>query len=327
MSFLVDYAVNSFSNFKIPTFVRAWLSSFYLRAAVKELRKHVNSGSTIKLLVPTLDGLGMRFIIKSLDLFQDKISLVSLRVTGAERRGIFGFNNSLEILKSLSDKYPKKINIGYEVNAYGTKLQQSNITEECIYWAPMPYILRRTETNNKEIKKDSPFKIGFLGSARPNKGFDNIPRILDSLKNLNIDFLAFIQLPEFEWVEFKITYNRLIKDHNESIQFIDGGISKKILDQTVSLVDLIALPYKPNSYQLAGSGILFLAADFKVPVAATKNLAFSWDIDKFKLGFLFEDCEDFRLSFQTFLNNSFDINIEMYNSSRVEANLKFLRIV
>ena len=324
--FLADYITNSFVNINIPSFFRSWLCSFYLRAAIKELKKYVKSGKRIYLVVPTLDGLGMRLVIKALKLYSDNISLVALRVTGAERRGIFGFKNSLEVLKGISDRYPKKINIGYEVNAYGNKLQESGITEKNIFWAPMPYIFRTDESTTGKLQSDSPVKLGFLGSARPNKGFDSIPEILDSLKKLQVNFLAFVQLPEFEWAEFKLTYRKLINDHSESIRFIDSGISKDVLDQKINFVDLIVLPYKLENYQLAGSGILFLAADFKVPIAATKNLAFSWDIEEFKLGFLFEDSIDFGLKLKTFLGNSFVLNLENYNRNRVDANLKFLRI-
>jgi len=324
--FLVDYIVNSFVNINIPRSFRSWLSSFYLRAPIKELKKYVKSGNTINLVVPTLDGLGMRLVIKALELYSDNISLVALRVTGAERRGIFGIKNSLEVLKVISDRYPKKINIGYEVNAYGTKLHESGIAEKNIFWAPMPYIFRIDESTTGKLQLDSPVKLGFLGSARPNKGFDYIPSILDSLKNLQVDFLAFVQLPEFEWGEFKLTYHKLVKEHSESIRFIDSGISKDTLDQTISLVDLVVLPYKLENYQLAGSGILFLAADFKVPIAATKNLAFSWDIEVFNLGFLFEDAIDFSLKLKSFLGNSFDLNLEHYNMNRIDATSKFLRI-
>ena len=117
----------------------------------------------------------------------------------------------------------------------------------------------------------------------------------------------------------------MIKEHSESIRFVDSGISKDSLDQTISLVDLVVLPYKLENYQLAGSGILFLAADFKVPIAATKNLAFSWDIEVFNLGFLFEDANDFSSKIKSFLGNSFGLNLEHYNINRREANSKFLR--
>ena len=324
--FLTDYFVNCLVYIKIPSFIRSLLSSLYLNSAIKELKKYVKSGNSIKLVVPTLDGLGMRLVIKALKLYSDNISLIALRVTGAERRGIFGFEKSLEVLKEISDRYPDKINIGYEVNAYGVKLLDSEVIDKNIFWAPMPYISRRVESTTKRLLVGAPFKLGFLGSARPNKGFDYIPEILDSLKNLQVNFLAFIQLPKFEWVEFKLTYNRLIKDHPESIQFVDGGISKDLLDQTINNVDLVVLPYKLENYQMAGSGVLFLAADFKVPIAATKNLAFSWDIEVFELGFLFEDAIDFSSKLKSFLGNSVDLNLEQYNNNRINANLKFLRI-
>ena len=324
--FLADYIVNCFVDIKIPSCIRSWISSLYLSASIRELKKYVKSGYRIKLIVPTLDGLGMRFIIKSLDLYPDNISLIAFRVTGAERRGLFGFENSLEVLKSICEIYPEKINIGYEVNAYGVKLLNSGVPEKNISWAPMPYISRGIESTTKKSQVSSPIKLGFLGSARPNKGFDYIPKILDALKNLQVNFLAFVQLPEFEWDEFKVTYNELIKNHKESILLISGGISKEELDQTISTVDLVVLPYKLENYQLAGSGILFLAADFKVPIAATKNLAFGWDIEVFNLGFLFEDAIDFSSKLKSFLVNSYDLNLEQYNSDRLNANLKFLQI-
>ena len=123
-----------------------------------------------------------------------------------------------------------------------------------------------------------------------------------------------------------MTYNELIKNHKESIRLVSGGISKEELDQTINTVDLVVLPYKLENYQLAGSGILFLAADFKVPIAATKNLAFGWDIEVFNLGFLFEDAIDFSSKLKSFLVNSYDLNLEKYNSDRLNANLKFLQI-
>jgi hypothetical protein len=68
--------------------------------------------------------------------------------------------------------------------------------------------------------------LGFLGSARPNKGFDDIPKILDSLKANNIIFTAVIQLPKFEWPEFRQTYNKLRKNHLNVVKFINSSISK-----------------------------------------------------------------------------------------------------
>lgn len=190
----------------------------------------------------------------------------------------------------------------------------------------MPHIFRRPKTYlDKELMHES-ITLGFLGSARPNKGFDDIPKILDSLKANNIIFTALIQLPKFEWPEFRQTYNKLQKNHLNVVKFINSSISKENLDRKISSVDLIVLPYRFHNYQLAGSGILFLAADYKVPVASTNNLAFCWDIERFKIGFTFEDESDFSFKLKYFSKSSLQSNFEHYNDSRNVANLKFLRI-
>jgi hypothetical protein len=324
--FLIDYVMNFLMIAKVPKLIRTCLSSFYIYAAIKELKKSFKNYNRINLISPTLDGLGLRFVIKSLKLNSDKISHVSIRVTGAERRGIFGFDNSVEVLRNLCLKYPHKVNIGYEVKAYGVKMQESGLPEKNLFWAPMPFIQREIKAKSRKVRGQPLIKLGFLGSARPNKGFDSIPMLLDSLRNLQIDFQAYVQLPEFEWAVSNNTYNKLIKDYAESIRFIEGGISKDILDETISIVDLIVLPYKLENYQLAGSGILFLAADFKIPIAATENLAFSWDIEQFNLGFTFKNEIDFGLKLKLFFESRPELNIEKYNSARTESNLKFLRM-
>jgi glycosyltransferase involved in cell wall biosynthesis len=305
---------------------RNWLSSYYLRLAVKELKVHLKTAPRVNIVIPTLDGLGLHFVLKALKLYPSKVECISLRITGAERRGIFGFVNSSEIFKSICEKFPDKLHLGFEVKRYETKLLDDGISSKNIFWAPMPHIFRRPKTYlDKELMHES-ITLGFLGSARPNKGFDDIPKILDSLKANNIIFTALIQLPKFEWPEFRQTYNKLQKNHLNVIKFINSSISKENLDRKISAVDLIVLPYRFHNYQLAGSGILFLAADYKVPVASTNNLAFCWDIERFKIGFTFEDESDFSFKLKYFSKSSLHSNFEHYNDSRNVANLKFLRI-
>lgn len=324
--FIIDYIVNFLMITKVPKLIRICLSEFYIYSAIKELKQSLKNYDRVNLVAPTLDGLGLRFILKSLKLHSNKISRVSFRVTGAERRGIFGFDNSIEVLRNLCLKYPNKVSIGYEVKAYGINLQENGLPEKNLFWAPMPFIQRKIEGKRRKVRGNTAVQLGFLGSARPNKGFDSIPILLDSLRDLQIDFQAYVQLPEFEWATSKNTYRKLIKEHAKSVRFIEGGVSKDVLDKTISIVDLIVLPYKLENYQLAGSGILFLAADFKVPVAATENLAFSWDIELFNLGFTFKNEMDFGLKLKLFRESQLESNIEKYNRSRIQSNLKFLSI-
>ena len=324
--FLIDSIVNWIYRLKIPKMFRNWLSSYYLRLAVRELKKQLKTAPRVNIVIPTLDGLGLHFVLKALRLFPDKVECISLRITGAERRGIFGFVNSSEIFKLICEKFPDKLHLGFEVKRYETKLLEDGISKKNIFWAPMPHILRGPKAHADKELMHQPISLGFLGSARPNKGFDDIPKILDSLKAKNIIFTALIQLPKFEWPEFRQTYNKLQKNHLNVVRFINSSISKEDLDRKISAVDLVVLPYRFHNYQLAGSGILFLAADYKVPVASTNNLAFCWDIERFKIGFTFEDASDFSAKLKYFSTTSLNSNFEHYNDSRNVANLKFLRI-
>ncbi len=325
--FFIDYIVNLSERFKISRLAKFIFEPYYLGSGIKEFKKHLQKQLPIKIIAPTLDGLGLRFIVKIMNRYHGKISLVSIRVTGAECRSIFGVSNSLEVLKKLSQKYPNKINLGFEVKALETNMKKANIQTKNIFWAPMPHILRSADIiANEPIRVDSEIRLGFLGSGRPNKGFDRIPDILDELKNKKISFKAFIQLPKFRWNDFETTLNYLNDNHSKSVIFIQSGTSKRDLDKAISDMDLIVLPYRLENYKVAGSGILFLACDFRIPIAATKDLAFSWDIEQYQIGFSFIDTIEFTNKIKELDTWALKAKIDIYNESRNQANIDFLRI-
>ena len=325
-NFVIDYLVNRSDKVKIASVVSFLVAPYYLRSAVSEIKTLLKLQLPIKLVVPTLDGLGLRFILKILKLYSDQISLISIRVTGAERRGIFGFDNSPEILKQLSLAYPNKIHIGFEVKAFEEILLENEILRKNIFWAPMPYISRKNGVINAKFDDGHHLKLGFLGSARPNKGFDSIPDLLNELEDHNVNFIAYIQLPNFKWPHYDITLSRLQKRHSKSIQFIAPGIDKSLLNQTIGLMDLIVLPYRLETYKIAGSGILFIACDYGVPLASTQDLALAWDIEHFKTGFLFTNASEFCSKIELLKHNQFRPNISTYNEARLQANLVFLNL-
>lgn len=324
--FVIDYFVNTFGKLKIAKNLNFLLTPYYLRTAIREFRNVLNLQLPIKIVVPTLDGLGLRFLIKILKLYSDKISSISIRVIGAERKGIFGFDNSLEILRKLTFSYPNKIRIGFEVKAFETILLENKISPRNIYWAPMPYIFRKERKDNISIAESGPIKLGFLGTARPNKGFDSIPDLLMELKNNNVNFTAYIQLPYFKWDGFNFTLNQLKDQHSKSIQFISPGIDKSVLNKTIGSMDLVVLPYRLDTYKIAGSGILFIACDYNVPLAATQNLALTWDIEYFQIGFSFASASQFCSKIQSLKNNQLSSNISSYNEARIKANSVFLNL-
>lgn len=325
--FLVDYLVNLSERFNASRILKFFLKQYYIRSAVKEFKRLSQSQLPINIIAPTLDGLGLRFVEEILKRYHHNISLVSLRVTGAERRSVFGAPNSLQILKELIELYPSKIHLGFEVKALEAMMISKEIPVKNIFWAPMPYIFRNSNVNANAVVRNVPeIRLGFLGSGRPNKGFDEIPALLDDLRNKDIGFKAFIQLPKFKWNNFETTLNLLLAKHSESIIFVQPGTSKMALDQTIASMDLIVLPYRLENYKIAGSGILFLACDFRIPVAATKDLAFSWDIEQYQIGFSFNGAAEFSHKVLSLENSNLYSNIDIYNEARNQANLEFLRV-
>ncbi len=326
--YCIDYLVNLSQRFKASGITKFLLKGYYLRPAIKEFRTHLSKQSSINIIAPTLDGLGLRFVEEILKQYHGNISLVSLRVTGAERRSVFGVPNSLEVLKRLTKLYPNKIHLGYEVSALESIMKSREILPETIYWAPMPHVVRTKQFSiNKPIKANPEIRLGFLGSGRPNKGFDRIPDILDELKLKEINFKAFVQLPKFKWSEFENTLSKLNERHSQTVIFLDSGINKLVLDQTIADMDLIVLPYRLENYKIAGSGILFLACDFRIPVATTEGLAFSWDIEQYQLGFTFIDATDFCYKIQFLDRFNLQSQIDIYNEARNKANSAFLKLV
>lgn len=325
--YFIDYFVNLSERFKTSSIAKFLLRKYYLRSAIKEFKTHLPKHSSINIIAPTLDGLGLRFVEEILKRYHKNISLVSLRVTGAERRSVFGVPNSLELLKKLIHLYPSKIHLGFEVKALEAIMRSRGIPGKAIFWAPMPHVARSKQVStNKSAPAVPEIRLGFLGSGRPNKGFDNIPGILDELKEKKVNFKAFVQLPKFKWSEFETTLSKLNERHSKAVIFLESGTSKLVLDQTIADMDLIVLPYRLENYKIAGSGILFLASDFGVPVAATKNLAFTWDIDQYQLGFSFIDAAEFGQRILSLKHSNYDSKINVYNEARNNANTKFLGI-
>jgi len=323
IGFLMDKLMNRVPLVKRINPIRNFFITLYLKSALKEFEKNIKSESNINLIFPTLDGLGLQFIRKVIVQYADKISLISVRITNAETRGTFGESNSLEILKKLISQYPNKINIGFEVEPYNEILEKNGIPKVNIFWSPMPFIKRNLE--NKYDKKLQ-LNIGFIGSARKNKGFDEIPSLVKYALSKNISTHFYIQLPIFKWPRFHETFKILSDNFNHKITFIDGATDKSTIDNIVENMDLVVLPYYTETYRLAGSGILFISADYSIPIASSTNLGFNWDIESFNLGFTFSSPEDFANKLLRFKKSEFSENFKQYNLYRAQATKKFLKL-
>jgi glycosyltransferase involved in cell wall biosynthesis len=87
----------------------------------------------------------------------------------------------------------------------------------------------------------NPIRVGFLGAARRNKGFDRIPEIIESLVKLDLTYV--VQLSDNAWENYEITLNK-IKETKANIEFLDGTVSNEKLLQSIAMCDLLIMPYQ-----------------------------------------------------------------------------------
>lgn len=73
-----------------------------------------------------------------------------------------------------------------------------------------------------------------------------------------------------------------------------------------------------------GSGLLFTAADFKLPTFASQGVGFEWDILNFSLGYKFEDINQLTLHLKRAPNNPHSFEFDSYNKARNLAWSNFL---
>jgi hypothetical protein len=304
--------------------LKSFLSKNYVESAVKYLETKTSNIEQITLVFPTTDSLSFRLIERLANLNYPNISRICVRITGAEKRGIFGVQNS-ELRLSIIERTAKfKLAIGVETDIYKHKFNKiDNNSKMPIYWAPMPSVARSIRS---KLSNDTIVQIGFLGSARKDKGFEDIPQILRVFAQNKVKFHATIQKPIFEWENSSNIIQEVNSDFENQVTWLRGGISRYEIEDTISKMNWLFLPYNTGAYQYAGSGIMFIAADLFVPIISNKEVAFAWDLDNFDIGITYKNYEDLKLDFAKLNKSNFKNKILNYNLARNYANNIFLNL-
>ena len=313
---------------KTPKFViellKIYCSNFYLKSAIKQIKYLDSREREIVLVFPTLDALGLRLIKKLSRKDYNKIIRICARVTGAEKRGIFAVFESEKTLVDIKNTSNFALNLGYEVEIYKEKFIRREFSPPYLHWAPMPAIERISWSEGKRSNSDKKLNLGFLGSARSGKGFENIPLVLEMLRRENLKFRAFIQKPIFEWKNSENVIQTLNDLHKSDVTWIAGGVSRERIDQIICDLDLLFLPYDNEQYRYAGSGLLFIASDYLIPVITSNQVAFAWDVINFQIGLTYENFESMISNLSDFSKETFTGHLKTYNSQRNIANQNFL---
>lgn len=294
---------------------------YYTQSAVRALRIRYKKSDDIVLIFPSIDGLGLHFLKRCLRK-RVPINKVVIRTLQAERRGMFSIPDLVPFVENLVLNSPDMdIRIGFEVARVGEILRKSSKTSSQIFWSPIPSYQEISWRDSK--KSDSTMRIGFLGAARKLKGFENVPRIIQSLVSSGKKFEFYLQLAAEEWEGYQDILRNL-RELGVEIIFLEGGCSDDLLLQTISKLDCLILPYFVEEYRNAGSGLLFHAADFGVPVISMHGVGFDWDIQQYSLGVLCNSSEEIPNQVILLDCEQYRDSIDNYNLARNEITAALL---
>lgn len=300
--------------------IKEYISKLYTNAPYKRIKAISNSQVAINLVFPTLDSIAFRLVERCLRR-GIPIEKVSFRL-GSGYKDNFKVDDIEIRLRKLITNFPEcDIKLGYETFTHKQSLLNLGLDSTCLFWAPAP-----SYTKDAASKKDlHKFTLGFLGVARPNKGFVEIPKLLRSLIVNNIPFTAITQEAMYPWSEYVNTIQEL-KNFSRVLTILPANISEQEFENVFKSIDVLVLPYNTEDYYLAGSGLLFDAADLHIPTITKKGVAFEWDITEYSLGFTYTNSEDFISIIKHFLSNENNFKFKKYNSDRNLAIAAFLGI-
>lgn len=317
---ILNWVAKLISNLKILSCIKAVLEKsifyFFTRIPIKHTKVLSEQGEKFSFILPSADGLTLRIIQRIIEL-GFPVQSVHIRTLAAESRGIYGIEDFPRYFLNLQQINPKiEFKVGWESQVIAQGLLESGIKSSDIYWAPMP---TSRETPYKLL--NSSLKIGFLGAARKNKGFELIPKILNILVGSNMVF--YLQLASQPWPGYSDTLLQ-IENQSQNIKFIKGGIAHIDLLQIIASVDVLILPYSFLQYEKMGSGILYQGADHLVPSISFRQLGFSWDIEHFGIGSTINELSELKEILNSKNVLTWRANIEKYNTQRNVAVDSFL---
>ena len=297
-----------------------YLSFFYIYRPYRRIKKMQKRYGKITLVFPTTDSLAIRL----LDLCLSKGVLIygaSLRTIGVESKDGFSIKKVENKFLELIYNHPKcNVILGFETIPYMNILIDNGIPKSRIAWAPVPH----EKNTNLPKSNNKIFTIGFLGTARPNKGFESIPYLINALTSKGIQFHVLAQKAVYPWQSYTKALDTLLNTFS-NVEIIPANLSDHQFQKVFSGIDLLVLPYKIENYIVAGSGLLFTAADLHIPTLAKKGVAFSWDISEYNLGFLYSDIDEFVKSVECCMKNSVSFEFSRYNFDRNKYFANFMQ--
>jgi len=136
--------------------------------------------------------------------------------------------------------------------------------------APLPTVNGNRAAARRANGSRSTPRLGFLGGARPEKGFHETRAILDALRP-RLGFRALLQLaneqmPEAAWADLE----RLAEDPD--VEPLRGALSAEQWEEALVSCDLLVLPYDRTAYRQRSSGIFAEGAAAGIPAVVPDGI-------------------------------------------------------
>lgn len=300
--------------------LKRFFSHFYTTAPYQRIKSLSKSGVELNLIFPTMDSLAFRLVERCL---KQGIPLkrICFRL-GSGYKDNFKIDKIEDRLNKLIREFPQcNFALGYETIPHRQILLSYGLISDNLFWTPAPPSKQYIESK----KNSKVLTLGFLGVARPNKGFVEIPELVRSLTSHSISFQVIVQEAIYPWSEY-INAVQQLNEFSGNITILPANISEQKLEDQFNAIDVLVLPYNTDDYKLAGSGLLFTAADLSIPIITRKGVAFEWDVTEYLLGFTYENSKDFICNIKHIIDGTVNYGFNSYNTDRYFAIKVFLGI-
>jgi hypothetical protein len=126
------------------------------------------------------------------------------------------------------------------------------------------------------------------------------------------------------WEDYSVTLERIYSSKVPYIMY-DSELNPLEFEKLMKRLDVIVMPYSPESYNNQGSAIYFQAADMNIPVFVPDKLSLSLEIVEYNTGVAYKNFEDLICKIRT---NSKMENFDFSNfrKIRLKQNKIFLDI-
>lgn len=298
-------------------FIKKILRRSYIKSSLRYLNKF-DQDKINHIIFPTLDPLALELAAVISKKSHMTNFFFYFRIVGRESRGVLASNSELEKLLAMIDLFPNKIKIGVETDGYKSYLQNHGFSTSSLSWAPWPSL----KSYAKDSTKTKNLTIGFLGCAKKRKGFDNIPKIVETLKISGLIFNILVQKANFPWLEYESSKNALISLMGDSLEMLPSNLDLTDLQKFIDKCDLLILPYDSHSYVIGASGLMYHACDSNIPIIVAKGVGFESEMLAYEVGLSYTDVTEIP-SLVRYLQSK-KWQFLAYNDQRNDANQKFL---